>query len=85
MKESICTFAGLKEDFVQLYPKVFAWNYIGTTDGIARLGPTQVRDHSDSNEPQLGDCRLFDPRVRPWFIAASTGPKDVVFVIDRSV
>ena len=26
----------------------------------------------------------YDPRVRPWYIAATSGPKDVVIVIDCS-
>ena len=24
----------------------------------------------------------YDPRVRPWYIAATSGPKDVVIVLD---
>ena len=32
----------------------------------------------------MNGCRLFDPRIRPWFIAASTGPKDIVLVVDKS-
>ena len=29
-------------------------------------------------------CGNYDPRRRPWFVAASSGPKDVVLVIDTS-
>ena len=29
-------------------------------------------------------CGVYDPRRRPWFVAASSGPKDVVLVIDTS-
>lgn len=29
-------------------------------------------------------CGAYDPRRRPWFVAASSGPKDVVLVIDTS-
>lgn len=25
-----------------------------------------------------------DPRIRPWYVAASSGPKDVVIVLDVS-
>jgi len=34
------------------------------------------------------DCRWdknYDPRNRPWFIAATSGPKDIVFIIDASI
>ena len=26
----------------------------------------------------------YDPRVRPWYVAASSGPKDVILVLDVS-
>ena len=26
----------------------------------------------------------FDPTVRPWYIAASSGPKDIILVLDTS-
>ncbi len=26
----------------------------------------------------------YDPRVRPWYVAASSGPKDVVLILDTS-
>ena len=26
----------------------------------------------------------YDPRVRPWYVAASSGPKDVILVLDTS-
>ena len=25
---------------------------------------------------------LYDPRKRPWYVSASSGPKDVVLVLD---
>ena len=31
------------------------------------------------------ECQPYDPRLRPWFIRASTGPKDIVFIIDKSL
>ena len=29
-------------------------------------------------------CRAYDPRFRPWYTGAATGPKDVVLVLDKS-
>ena len=26
----------------------------------------------------------YDPRVRPWYVGASSGPKDVIIVLDTS-
>jgi len=48
--------------------------YFGGHDGLFRQVPAlhQVQ------------CGCFDPRRRPWFVAASSGPKNVVLVIDVS-
>ena len=34
--------------------------------------------------PGVKDCDAYDPRYRPWYAAAASGPKDVVLVIDCS-
>ena len=34
--------------------------------------------------PGMEDCKAYDPRYRPWYAAAASGPKDVVLVIDTS-
>merc|ERR1719149_215764 len=34
--------------------------------------------------PGMKDCDAYDPRYRPWYAAAASGPKDVVLVIDTS-
>ena len=35
--------------------------------------------------PSMQFCsNTYDPRLRPWYSAAATGPKDVVIVIDVS-
>lgn len=31
-----------------------------------------------------GECGEYDPRIRPWYVAASSGPKDVVILLDIS-
>lgn len=39
---------------------------------------------SPSMEESDGTCQNYDPRIRPWYIAAITGAKNVIIVIDRS-
>ena len=48
--------------------------YFGGHDGLFRQVPAlhQVQ------------CGCFDPRRRPWFVAASSGPKNIVLVMDVS-
>ena len=48
--------------------------YFGSSTGAFRIVPAQ---HSKI-------CGDYDPRRRPWFVAASSGPKDVVLVLDVS-
>lgn len=50
------------------------WQYFGTTDGNNRIYPGAVQEV----------CNSYDPRVRPWYVAASSGPKDVILVLDVS-
>jgi len=48
--------------------------YFGAHNGLFRYYPAR----------QTGVCGSYDPRVRPWFTAASSGPKDVILVLDVS-
>jgi len=86
--ESFCTFQSMDKEFVEQGPNgSFTWSYIGTTTGTIRVWPGQPRrrDLIDGKfDEQLGNCRQYDPRIRPWFIAASSGPKDVVIILDAS-
>ncbi len=49
--------------------------YFGAHNGVFRMTPAK---HQST-------CWEFDPRGRPWFVAASSGPKDVVLVLDISL
>lgn len=53
------------------------WQYFGSTAGIVRIYPG--REWSTNFAGFYND---YDPRVRPWYIAATSGPKDVVIVLD---
>ena len=50
------------------------WQYIGTPNGFYRIYPGSAQD----------SCNNYDPRVRPWYVAATSGPKNVILVIDVS-
>lgn len=51
-----------------------SWTYFGAHDGLFRSVPALHQN----------ECGKFDPRRRPWFVAASSGPKNVVIIIDVS-
>ncbi|XP_055337095.1 voltage-dependent calcium channel subunit alpha-2/delta-3-like [Paramacrobiotus metropolitanus] len=55
------------------------WQYFGTNVGLIRLYPGREWDTNFA-----GFYNDYDPRIRPWYIAATSGPKDVVIVLDCS-
>jgi len=48
--------------------------FFGSQDGTFRIYPGR---HSKS-------CGSYDPRLRPWYTAASSGPKNIILVLDTS-
>jgi Mg-chelatase subunit ChlD len=48
--------------------------YFGAHNGVFRIFPAR---HSSK-------CRSYDNRKRPWYVAASSGPKDIIIILDIS-
>jgi von Willebrand factor type A domain len=48
--------------------------FFGSTTGAFRIYPAQY----------YPECGSFDPRVRPWYAAAGSGPKNIIMVLDTS-
>ncbi|CAN0013511.1 unnamed protein product, partial [Laminaria digitata] len=48
--------------------------YFGAWTGVFRYFPGIAQS----------SCGGYDPRIRPWYVAASSGPKNVVIVLDVS-
>mmetsp|Transcript_28667 Transcript_28667/g.52979 ORF Transcript_28667/g.52979 Transcript_28667/m.52979 type:complete len:654 (+) Transcript_28667:127-2088(+) len=62
------------EEYWAKYNVQPSWTYFGAHNGLFRRIPAIHQE----------ECGQYDPRRRPWFVAASSGPKDVVLVIDVS-
>jgi len=61
------------------------WMYFGAADGSYSIYPGILwpRDYSgNSDSTKCG--ATYDPRVRPWYLSASNGPKNVIFILDIS-
>ena len=56
------------------------WQYFGSSTGLMRLWPAREWDTNFA-----GFYNDYDPRIRNWYIAATSGPKDVIIVIDCSL
>lgn len=82
--EAICFTRNLDDYFIQKYQDDKSyWQdfgvepqamFFGSHNGAFRIFPAR----------QTESCGEFDPRVRPWFVAASSGPKNVIMVLDTS-
>lgn len=48
--------------------------YFGSATGVFRIYP--------ANQAEF--CGGYDPRIRPWYVAGSSGPKNVVLLLDTS-
>ncbi|XP_064625749.1 voltage-dependent calcium channel subunit alpha-2/delta-2-like isoform X2 [Lineus longissimus] len=56
------------------------WQYFGSSTGVIRMFPGREWDTNFA-----GFYNDYDPRTRPWYIAATSGPKDVVIILDCSL
>ena len=50
------------------------WQYFSSTRGLTRLYPAHT----------LRECHVLDPVIRPWYVAATSGPKNVILILDVS-
>ena len=72
-----CWTRALNIDFIanrMTDTQTLRWQQIGTPTGFYRIYP---------GVPQQ-TCYTYNPRYQPWYVAATSGPKDVILVIDVS-
>lgn len=85
LKESICVYQHM-EDVARNYVGDSGWTYLGTRDGHFRRFPaTATRRGVEGGDEHLNFCNTYDPRLRPWYVGATTGQKDIVLVVDKSL
>lgn len=75
----ICQLRSLDPPFVRQAPLTVPCAYVGTSSGVHRIYPGQRSLHDED-----GRCDPCDPRLRPWYASAASGPLDVAVVADRS-
>jgi len=57
----------------------YSYQYFGSSLGFLRVYPGRPWQRN-----VIGFREDYDPRFRPWYSAAISGPKDVVIVVDTS-
>lgn len=79
----LCALKAVGGDIVDTHKEndLKNWLYAGTANGVFTIAPGRALARKDG---KFEACTTYDPRVRPWYIAASSGPKDVVFLWDSS-
>lgn len=62
--------------------------YFGSVDGVLAMYPGVLWPYSKDEDRNYGSeytCgKKYDPRIRPWFLSAANGPKNVIFILDTS-
>eukprot|EP00168_Porphyra_purpurea_P015103 TRINITY_DN4523_c0_g1_i3.p1 TRINITY_DN4523_c0_g1~~TRINITY_DN4523_c0_g1_i3.p1 ORF type:complete len:267 (-),score=85.60 TRINITY_DN4523_c0_g1_i3:1793-2536(-) len=76
----ICMLRSLDAVFLRQAEDTVPWAFVSTARGTDRIFPGHRREHNGPN----GTCRPYDPRLRPWFASAASGPLDVVIALDAS-
>jgi hypothetical protein len=74
----VCSTASLTSLFSDLYYNqgVTGWQYVASNTGVTRTYPAAAQSGAS--------CASQDVRQQAWYVSASTGPKDIVFVLDYS-
>ncbi|XP_072027333.1 voltage-dependent calcium channel subunit alpha-2/delta-2-like [Amphiura filiformis] len=74
LNSDVCWTKDLEDSFRSSSIPGRKWQLIATENGFTRLHPGILQEQ----------CYSYDPRLRSWYAAASTGPKDVVILVDSS-
>jgi hypothetical protein len=82
--ESICYTQDLDEFFIKTREENQAfWSEFGVEPNSMFFG-SETRHFRQYPSQYQKTCGNYDPTIRPWFVAASSGPKNVALVLDTS-
>ncbi len=63
-----------KENFRADLNDSLRWQYFASSKGWVKLYPSHT----------LQTCHVLNPLIRPWYVAATSGPKNVIIILDIS-
>jgi hypothetical protein len=82
--ETVCFTQALDDFFVQKREEQKpVWDKLGLSTPLMFFGAQNGAFRIYPAHP-VEKCGQYDPRLRPWYIAASSGPKNVVLMLDTS-
>lgn len=86
--EDCCIYQETDKLFEKYNGYINSWVYFGSAHGvmISWPGATSARglDPSES-DILLGNCEQYDPRVRPWYLEATSAPRNFIILVDASI
>lgn len=80
ISKDICVTRSMDRSVFQSLKSARQFTYFATANGVFRVHPGRPLIVTDT----LGKCTKWEPRLRPWYSEASSGPKDVVIAVDAS-
>ncbi|PXF44034.1 Voltage-dependent calcium channel subunit alpha-2/delta-4 [Gracilariopsis chorda] len=82
LRRDVCAFKRIHSFLAEAFNrhKLRSWLYVASKTGLMMTFPGTAHGRT---EPSLQTCG-FVPMIRPWYIAAASGSKDVVFLFDRT-
>ena len=78
--QELCWTDAIDEEFVRNHEQDITgrdelrWQYFSSNSGLTRLYPAHT----------LRVCHVLNPLIRPWYVAATSGPKNVILILDTS-
>lgn len=78
--KDICVTRSMDKSVFRSLSSARQFTYFATSHGVFRVHPGRPSFVTDA----LGTCTKWEPRLRPWYSEASSGPKDVVVAVDAS-
>jgi Lectin C-type domain len=88
VRRDVCAMKGVEDALRTAHEKnnLTFWLHGGTTNGVFEIFPGILQRRQGDGFDTCADVpETYDPRARPWYVAASSGPKDVVFLFDKKL
>lgn len=85
LRRDVCALKSIQKDLVNAHNEyqLDVWLYAATTNGAWVSIPGKTACRGPLNDDPLINCG-FQPTTRPWYITAAAGPRDIVFLFDRT-
>ncbi|PXF47469.1 Voltage-dependent calcium channel subunit alpha-2/delta-4 [Gracilariopsis chorda] len=83
LRRQACALKDMTRDLRRAYvdEQLQSWIYAATSSGLHLAYPGKARSRPDNRLETCG----FVPMQRPWYIAAASGRRDIVFLFDTSL